>query len=321
LAWLAVLALGLGLNAMPALHDSATKLATICGAPISSVPTLADFIAGRNIPIVLARQVGTRPKPAAAPIYIGAYDLVDGKDFVAVMRRVGDKIELVGQIVSVKQGIGSRGRGRGRPYVFINFGIWNKDSVKITIWSEGLSNMSRRPTETWVGKWISVTGLIEPPYEGKHYGRPYRSVGISVTLDSQIVELSEQEAKFRLGRAAGPAPPPPAGSNSSNKEILKRVVGHHPAGGRGGRQPAAVVTTPPTPRAPPHSTGPSPSTRNKKILEGLQTSQRTAIPSWSPQSTITRSPRPYKPGLLARIPRWIWAIVAMVIIFLLSVGR
>ena len=43
------------------------------------------------------------------------------------MRHVGDKIEVVGQIVSVKQGIGRRGRGRGRPYVFINFGIWNKE--------------------------------------------------------------------------------------------------------------------------------------------------------------------------------------------------
>ena len=66
---------------MPALRGSARKLATVCGAPIFSVPTLADFIAGRNIPIVLAPQAGRRTKPAAAPIYIGAYEVVDGKGF------------------------------------------------------------------------------------------------------------------------------------------------------------------------------------------------------------------------------------------------
>jgi serine/threonine protein kinase len=121
------------LNGMPALRESVKKLAAVCGTSVASVPTLSDFRAGRNIPSPTIAPVGTVLRPAPAHAYIGAFTVVDAKDFRAVQGLVGDKIELVGQIVSVKRGIGKRGRGRDRPYVFINFGIWNKDSVKITI--------------------------------------------------------------------------------------------------------------------------------------------------------------------------------------------
>jgi hypothetical protein len=86
------------------------------------------------------------------------------------------------------------------PYVFINFGPWNGESVKITIWAEGLGNMSARPSDSLVGNWVSVTGLLDPPYDGRHYGRPYRNVGIAVVFDNQIIQITEREAKFRLGR-------------------------------------------------------------------------------------------------------------------------
>jgi hypothetical protein len=109
------------LNRSPALRESAAKLAAICGAPVTSVPTLTDFIAGRNIPVPVARPIGRPSKPAPV-VYIGAYEVVDVKNFDAVLRRVGDKVQLVGQVVSVKQGIGKRGRGKGQPYVFMNFG-------------------------------------------------------------------------------------------------------------------------------------------------------------------------------------------------------
>ena len=212
------------LNGSSALRESAAKLAAICGAPVASVPTLTDFIAGRNIPLPIA-QIGERSKPAPVE-YIGAYDVVGAMNFDAVVRQVGDKVELVGQVISVKQGIGKRGRGKGRPYVFVNFGVWNQNSAKITIWSEGLGNMNTRPTEAWAGRWISATGLIEPPYEEKHYGRPYRNVGITVSSDSQMIQLTEQEAKFRLGRSSrSGAVPGAVVSKSSNDEILKEIRG------------------------------------------------------------------------------------------------
>ena len=211
------------LTASPALRESARKLAAVCGAPVTSVPTLTDFIAGRGIPVPVAPPIPgpSRPAPVA---YIGAYDVVDAMNFDAVLLRVGDKVELVGKVISVKHGVGRRGRGKDRPYVFVNFGIWNQRSVKITIWSEALGNMSTRPTEAWVGRWISVTGLIEPPYQGKHYGRPYQNVGITVSSDSQIIQLAEQEAKFRLGRGSRfRGVPGGAGDKQSNDEILKGI--------------------------------------------------------------------------------------------------
>jgi hypothetical protein len=111
------------LNGMPALRESVKKLAAVCATSAASVPTLADFRAGRNIPTPAIPPVGTVLRPAPARVYIGAFTVVDAKDFKAVLGLVGDKIELVGQIVSVKCGIGRRGRGRDRPYVFINFRV------------------------------------------------------------------------------------------------------------------------------------------------------------------------------------------------------
>jgi len=116
--------------------------------------------------IATTTPAATKAMPTSPSTYIGAFPVLDGKDFNGVLRHVGDKVELVGEIVSVKHGVGKRGRGRGLPYVFINFGPWNRESVKITIWSEGLGNMSTRPNDSWVGQWISVTGLIDPPYDG-----------------------------------------------------------------------------------------------------------------------------------------------------------
>lgn len=215
-----------------------------------------------------------------------------------MLARAGDKIELVGQIVSVKQGIGKRGRGRGRPYVFLNFGVWNKESVKITIWSEGLGNMSTRPTDAWVGKWISVTGLVEPPYEGKHYGKTYRNVGVTVTADNQIIHMSELEAKFRLGR--GGAQPSPRAANDSGKptnaEILSAL--------RGGEARAGSPIGGSTTRTRPTPAAPTPKTRNEQILKGLQTGSTQAQgrgQRYSPPPSQVSSP-----SLFSRIPAWVW---------------
>jgi serine/threonine protein kinase len=294
------------LSGMPAIRESAKKLAAVCGAPVTSVPILADFKAGRNIPIPAVSPIGTPAKPAPAHIYIGAFTVVDAQDFNAVLRQVGDKIELVGQILSVKEGIGKRGRGRGRPYVFINFGIWNKDSVKITIWSEGLGNMSTRPTEAWTGRWVSVTGLVEPPYEGKHYGKPYRNIGITVTSDNQIIQILEQDAKFRLGR--GVQPDSTDNSRSKNAGILDGIRG---VGTREGMIAGRGAVPPPSQ---------SPKTKNEQILKGLVGAGAQGQGSGQP---YTPSPRPTssRPGLLARIPGWLWVAGGLLLIFLLSRGR
>jgi hypothetical protein len=307
------------LDGMPALRESARKLAAVCGTSISNIPTLSDFIAGRNIPIAVAPPVGAL-RPSPPPAYIGAFDVIDAKDFSAVMQHVGDKIELVGQIVSVKEGIGKSGRGRGRPYIFINFGIWNKDSVKVTIWSEGLGNMTTRPSEAWVGRWISATGLVEPAYEGKLYGRPYRNVGITVTSDNQIIQLSEQEAKFRLGRDASLGRVVPDGRKRSNEDILKDIAGGRTPSGNGGRRPMGTSATV-NPTRPSQPVTATPKTRNEAILEELRTPQGTGSGTYGRQIPLPPSSPAQSPGLLARIPGWMWVIGAIVILILLARGR
>jgi serine/threonine protein kinase len=274
------------LNDMPALRESVKKLAAVCGTSVASVPTLSDFRAGRNIPTPAIPPVGTVLRPTPAQVYIGAFAVVDAKDFRAVLGLVGDKIELVGQIVSVKRGIGRRGRGRDRPFVFINFGIWNKDSVKITIWSEGLGNMTAPPTEAWAGKWISVTGLIEPPYEGKHYGKPYRSVGITVTSDNQIIHISEQQAKYRLGRGRAAAPGATDTGRPKNVEILGDI--------RGGMRTSTSAGGPTAQTARPSISPQTAKTRNEQILKGLQASAAQP-PVSSPYSPRPSSPRTSSP--------------------------
>jgi len=109
---------------------------------------------------------------------------------------VGDKVELIGQIIEVKQDYARKGKGKNKPYVFINFGPWKKDGVKISIWSEGLSKLTKKPSKSWVGQWVSVTGLIDPPYSNPKYG--YTHFSVTVLEEGQIQALDEKQARFRL---------------------------------------------------------------------------------------------------------------------------
>lgn len=290
------------LNAMPALRESARKFAAICEAPISAVPTLSDFLAGRNIPVASPRTPSSPAEPTAR--YLGPFDVVDAQSFQAVLSRVGDKVELIGRIISVKEGIGRKGRGRGRPYVFINFGIWNKESAKVTIWSEGLAAMTNPPSDAWIGKWISVTGLVEPPYEGAHFGRAYRSVGITVTSEHQIVHLTEAEANFRRGRKGAVAPtltrPTESVAKPRNADILSQIKGSRSRGG-GRRLSPAPKPTPPQ-------------TDNQRILQGIQTQRTTATSS--PQYP-SPSGSPSQPSGGWSIPWWVWLIGGIVLLFVI----
>jgi serine/threonine protein kinase len=277
------------LRDLEGVRESAAKLAAICRSPISDVPKLSDFIQGRNIPRP-AGPVVASPGPRPSPRYIGPFDVIDATDFAAVLRRVGDKVELVGQIVSVKAGVAKRGRGRGNPYVFINFGVWHRDSVKVTIWSEGLQNMTTRPTEAWVGRWVSVTGLVEPPYQGEYYGRPYRNVGITVTSDSQIVHLSEEEAKFRLGKGETDRWVAAGWTTYSSEGIptgLAEAEGHR----NWAAKPRGLSAPTSTPTCSPQLASMSARTKNEKILQRLQAAQGTGTATYA-GSTSTHLAQP-----------------------------
>jgi hypothetical protein len=162
------------------LKPHAVNFARICTAPIKDVPTLIDFVAGRNIPTGPAIII-SQPRPGQPPSstpYIGAFDVIGGTDFSKLATRVGDRIELVGCIQEVRVG----STRNGKPYIFLNFGNWKSNQIKINIWSEGLAKLPQPPNRSWRGKWISVTGLVDPPYANRRIGYTHLSVTISCQL-------------------------------------------------------------------------------------------------------------------------------------------
>jgi len=246
----------------PRLKVFAENFSYICGSDISAIPTLEDYLAGRNIPAPrtawsshtkLGSDVVTQQPRTAR--YIGPYSVLSADDYAGVMQRVGQRIELIGRIHGVKHGVGKRGRGRGKPYVFVNFGNWRGNIVKLTIWSEGLAQLRELPDDSWISRWVSVIGLVDAPYSGKHYNFHYTHVGITIESPQQINVITEREAKFRLGqitvsttpvsvRAAGrSAPPSPAdlAQQSSYRAAIGRKEVISPLPGNGSSVNRAIV--------------------------------------------------------------------------------
>lgn len=222
------------LLALPKLKESARRFAAICQAPLAAVPTLDDFLAGRNVPgaktpITTSPVEAPKPRPAA---YIPAYPVVDALNFSAALAHLGDRVELIGRVVEVKPGSRKRGKGPAQRYVFINFGSSRGNVVRISIWSEGLAKLKDRPSAAWVGRWMSVTGLIDMPYESKRYG--YKHLSITVQEDGQIQQLDETQAGFRLASVkalppAPAAPPAPAPAATTAKPTGSRPRRPKPA--------------------------------------------------------------------------------------------
>lgn len=276
-------------RAIPSLKDKADRLAAIATADMSLVPTLDDYLSGQNIPRLVATAASvTSARPANQ--YIGAHPVLDGADYDLVLRQVGERVELVGKIVSVKEGVGRRGRGRGQPYVFVNFGPWNRQSVKITLWSDGLQQVKARPNQSWVGKWVSVTGLIEPPYHGSFRGNAYSSVGITISSEGQIVHLDEKAARLRLA-TVGQSASKPAGA-ASNQAVLQRVRAGAPLTSK-------TASGPSRPTAPVSS--------NAAVIAALKASS----PSSSPAPSFRTPPRypSTAPRTSSGSSSWFWTIL------------
>jgi hypothetical protein len=270
------------LLAMPKLKGQARSFAAICEAPLAAVPTLDEFLSGRNIPAAKApinATLASATKPAAA--YIPAYPVVDALNFSAALQRVGDRVELIGRIVEIKPGSRKQGKGRSKRYVFINFGSWRGNIVKISIWSDGLARLKEQPSAKWIGRWVSVTGLMDVPYETKLY----KHLSITVQEEGQIQWLDDAQAGFRLASIAMALPPRDRGST-------------------GAASLASPVAASPPAAAKPKTLRP----RSQGIARGHKRAGRQQpIPATAvavPAQQGIQSPR----RLLAAIPQWMWAI-------------
>lgn len=265
------------LKAIPSLATQADNLARICLSDISKVPSLDDFRNGRNIPnIILAAQPVSQTRAAAAATYIGAFDVVDGASYAAMLAQVGNKVELVGRITKVH----AAKTKYGRPYCFIFFNE-SKQGVRVNIWSDGLKKLASAPTESWVGTWLSVQGLVDPPYTSTRYGT---SLSITITSNSQLRKITVTEAIHRLSSPKGNAVVPYR--QVGNQAILDSITP--------GKTRSSVKATAPT-----SSSTSVTSSRNQAILAGI-TPQST-----SSQATTNRLAQrtTSAPGPAIRQPR------------------
>lgn len=245
--------------------------AAICRSDVAAIPSLEDFLTGKSIPkgaIVVAPDE-TEEKPR----YIPAHTVLDSSDFNGACRLVGQVVELVGCVQGVKGGATQRGKRRGSPYVFINFGPWQGNIVKITIWSEGLGTLTHVPDSSWQGRWISVVGLVDPPYTSRKYG--YTHIGITITAQSQLHQISRDEALFRLGSGNGEV----REQGRDNADVLDAI-----RRGDTRQRPSRTVVSPPAVHR----------TRNEAVLAQIQGS-RGAVPSTTGR-TQTGSTRPTQSG-------------------------
>jgi TPR repeat protein len=211
------------LMALPALVQDTENFAAICKSPVAQVPSLEDFLAGKNIPLV----TGNQPTVSTTQCYLGVYDVLAASNYNGCLKRVGDKVEVIGQIVEVSE---KKTKYKSR-YVFINFGDWEGKIFKITLWSEGLKSVSNPPDTSWEGKWVSVIGLMEPPYAKSTKSYSYTHLSITVTTNGQLSLISETEAKRRLAgqvsQAKAPLPHSPLltaqPTVSGNQNIIDNI--------------------------------------------------------------------------------------------------
>ena len=264
----------------PALAAHAQNFAAVCRAPVEKAPSLEDFLAGRNIPASTI-QIAAKPREGSLKLgYMGVYDVLDATNYEACLRRVGDKIEVVGRIVEVKE---DKARS-GKPYLFINFGPWQGKIFKVSIWYEGLTAISNKPVASWVGKWVSVLGLMEPPYVSVKY--KYSHLSINVTANGQMNVITEAEAKLRL---AAPSLSKGTVVPTSNREALNKIKGGHQSTGPTSR-PQAATSSP-----------------NQSVLTSIHKAQGGRLTAKAaPSSRQPPYQKPPEKGLLVKLFEWMF---------------
>jgi hypothetical protein len=301
------------LLAMSKLKAQARSFAAICEAPLAAVPTLDEFLSGRNIPVAktpINATLAPATKPAAAAAYMPAYPVVDALNFSAALQRVGDRVELIGRIVEIKPGSRKQGKGPNKRYVFINFGSWRGNIVKISIWSEGLARLSDKPSAAWIGRWVSITGLMDV-----HETKSYKHLSITVQEEGQIQWLDDAQAGFRLASIAM-APPLRDRISTGAASSASPVAASRPAAASPAAAASLAAAAKPAPAAKPAAAA-KPKTARPRSQGTARGPKRAGQQPPIPAATIavpahqgTQSPRRF----LAAIPLSMWGIGTIIVL-------
>ena len=191
------------LGRVPGLEQRTRHLAAVCVSPFDRIPSFEDFLAGRDIPEVAVRLSGNASLALRRP-YVSAYRIVDAADFARCCAHVGDRVEMIGRILHVAKSHPSRDAST---YVRVEFGEHEHDMACLKIWPGAEPALPEVPDDSWVGQWVSATGLIEPVYSGHSGAQRQKDVSISITTPSQLRRLTPEEAQYRLHGHTGRAGP------------------------------------------------------------------------------------------------------------------
>ena len=209
------------LSTYPALKEHVKNFAAICNVTkLESIPSLSDFITGLNIPNLSNIHIVSKNVSRAVVFneYVSPYPVISAMDYSACLQQIGNQVEVIGKITDVTQNF----TRYGKPYVFINFGDWKGNIFKITIWSEGLDTIIDKPDSSWIGKWVSIKGLMEAPYKSKKY--KYSHISITVSKKGQYFIIDEIEAKKRLAYKKQSSTVNNSSIRVSNKDILTPIL-------------------------------------------------------------------------------------------------
>lgn len=138
------------LRALPSLAARVEQFTLLCRTPLPSIPTLADFTRGaaRNSADV-RRSVASGKRQQ--------YPIVDAREKAVLLGLVGQRVQVVGHIMTTRRGEGPR------PYAFLNFGRWQEGAFYLVLWAETVERLKERtqPVESFAGSWVSATGLVQ----------------------------------------------------------------------------------------------------------------------------------------------------------------
>ncbi|HAE41545.1 MAG TPA: serine/threonine protein kinase [Clostridiales bacterium] len=184
------------ISQLPKLTEEVRNFAAVSRAKFQDIPTLEDFLQKKNIPQVVISISSSSTTEYLRQPYSSPFTVLDATQYNLCLGYIGDRIELIGQIKEVRNG---KTRYSGKEYIFLNFGDWKGQILKVAIWSEGLEKLIVKPDSSWLEKWISVVGLLEPPYHNKQFN--YTHLAISITQPNQMHIISNDEASYRLGKS------------------------------------------------------------------------------------------------------------------------
>jgi hypothetical protein len=184
------------LNALIRISPLASRVATfsdLCKLPSREMPSLRAFR------ITVGGFVNPGIWSPTTPVsgYTTPFDVVDGMDYAATRKFVGNPVEIIGQVLQVKETPG---------LVLLRFGTKYTATPTVVMpravfarWTSA-AQIHKQP-------WISAVGVLRVHRTGR-----YSTIQLLVKDVSDVEVLAgKDDAEFRLGRAAQPAPTPVAG--------------------------------------------------------------------------------------------------------------